>query len=146
MKKLFISALLTMTVAASALASGANKESVILPGNFNFEIKKTSNLSWTENKQYTRASYIVNNKKMEAFYSLGGELIGTSETISLEELPANAKKSFAKKYEGYTVKEVLRFEGAEESAYYISAENEKESVYLKVDKDNSISVFKSTKK
>ena len=62
-----------------------------------------------------------------------GKFIGTNQAITLEDLPVNAKRAFAKKYEGYTVKEAIRFEGSQESAYYISAENEKGSVILKVD-------------
>ena len=69
---------------------------------------------------------------MEAFYNVDGEISGTSKAITLEDLPVNAKRSFAKRFNGYTVKEIIHFDGTEETAYYISAENDKETVILKV--------------
>jgi hypothetical protein len=46
--------------------------------------------------------------RTEALYSAEGEFIGTNQAITLEDLPVNAKRAFAKKYEGYTVKEAIR--------------------------------------
>jgi hypothetical protein len=80
--------------------------------------------------------------RTEALYSAEGEFIGTNQAITLEELPVNAKRAFAKKYEGYTVKEAIRFEGSQESAYYISAENDKGSVILKVEGSGLISTVR----
>ncbi len=53
-----------------------------------------------------------------------------------------SKKAFAKKYNSCTVKEAIRFEGAQEVAYYISAENEKGSVVLKVEDSGFMSTVK----
>jgi hypothetical protein len=64
----------------------------------------------------------------------------------LHELPVNSKRQFAKLFAGYNVKEAIRFEGFDETSYYISGENEKESVILKVNDRNQVSVFKRTKK
>ena len=72
--------------------------------------------------------------------------VGTSRAINLEELPVKARRAFAKKFDGYTVKQAIAFDGAEETAYYISAENEKEAVILKVDNSDGLSTFKRTKK
>lgn len=79
-------------------------------------------------------------------YDLHGDLIGTSKNISLEKLPVSAKRVLANKYDGYTIKEVIHFEGVDEGAYYISAEKEKESVILKVSDSNSVSEFKKERK
>jgi len=51
-------------------------------------------------------------------------------------------RAFAKKFEGYTVKEAIYFEGTEESAYFISAQNEKGSVIFKVEDNGSVSMKK----
>ena len=83
---------------------------------------------------------------MEAFYSSDGDMIGTSKAITLDELSVKAKRDFAKKFGSCTVKEAIRFEGAEEGAYYISAANEKETVIVKVDDADYVSIVKSSKK
>ncbi|MCW3109009.1 MAG: hypothetical protein JWQ09_3515 [Segetibacter sp.] len=146
MKKLFLVALLAVTVAASAFAKDTKKVNAAAIGNFKVEFKRASDVTWTVNDNYVKATFILNNERMEAFYNENGERIGTSRAITLDELPVKAKRAFAKKFDGYTVKQAIEFDGTEETAYYLSAENEKESVILKVDNSEGLSTFKRTKK
>ncbi len=142
MKKLFISALLSVTVALSSFAAEGNKVSFIARSNFESQFKHASDVQWTSGENYTKATFVLNNLRTEALYSEAGDFIGTKQAITLEELPVKAKRAFAKKYDGYTVKEAIRFEGTQESAYYISAENEKGSVILKVEDSGFMSTVK----
>lgn len=139
MKKLFISALLAITVASSSFAAEGNEVSTVAQNNFRSQFKHLYDVQWTSGKNYTKASFVLNNVRTEALYTPEGDFIGTNQAISLEELPLSAKRKFAKKYGDYTVKEAIRFEGVDESAYYISAQNEKGSVILKVADSGSIS-------
>ncbi len=146
MRKLFLAALLTVTVAASAFAKDINSKNVRAVKHFNSEFRDAENVSWTMRSTFAKATFYLNGEKREAFYDLNGEMIGTSSNISLDKLPVAAKRVFAKKYDGYTVKEAIHFEGIDEAAYYISAENEKESVILKVTDSNTVSVYKKERK
>jgi hypothetical protein len=139
MKKLFISGLLVVTVALSSFAAEGNKVSFAIRTNFEAQFKNISDVKWTSGDGYAKATFVLNNVRTEALYSAEGELVGTSQAITLEDLPVNAKRAFAKRYDGYTVKEAIRFEGSQETAYYISAENAKGSVVLKVENSGLIS-------
>jgi len=141
MKKLFISGLLMIAVAISSFAAG-KEISYAAKINFTSQFKHVSQAQWTAGENYTKATFVLNNVRTEALYDETGEFIGTNQAANLEELPVNAKRSFAKKYSDYTVKEAIRFEGSKESAYYIAAENEKGSVVLKVEDNGNISVEK----
>lgn len=142
MKKLFISALLAVTVAVTGFAAEGNNADFAAQNNFKSQFKNASDVKWTSGENYTKATFVFNNIRTEALYNTEGEMIGTSRAINLDELPVNAKRVFAKKYVGYTVKEAIRFEGTQENAYYISAENEKGSVILKVADSGFISLVK----
>lgn len=144
MKKLFFTALLAVSVVVSAFA--ADKINSVTVNNFEAAFKKASNVSWITRKDFTKATFVLNSVRMEALYSLDGDLIGTSKGVTLEELPVNAKRNFAKKYNSYTVREAIRFEGNDEGAYYISGENEKQSVIFKVSDHNQVSIVKRLKK
>jgi hypothetical protein len=146
MKKLFFAALITVTVATSAFAKDVNKVSSRAIHNFNFDFKGAERVNWTAKSNFSKATFTLDGQRMEAFYNLSGDIIGTAKNISLDQLPTSAKRTFAKRYNGYTVKEAIRFEGVEESAYFISAENEKENVILKVGDDASVSVFQKDRK
>jgi hypothetical protein len=140
MRKLFISALFALSIAVSSFAAG--NETSTARNNFASQFKKVSDVEWTSGENYTKATFVLNNVRTEALYSEAGEFIGTNQAVTIEELPVNAKRAFAKKFDGYTVKEAIRFEGIDESAYFISAQSEKGSVILKVADNGSITTVK----
>ncbi len=146
MKKLFFTALLAAAVAASAFAADADKVNFVAVNHFKTSFKHASDVSWTSANNYVKATFVLNNIRTEALYTPEGDFIGTNTAIILDILPVRAKRTFAKKFDGYTVKEAIRFEGNEEGAYFISAENEKEAVIIKVNDNGQVSIMKSTKK
>jgi hypothetical protein len=145
MKKLLFTALIAVSTIASAFASPVEKVSDRIKGSFNSNYPDISNVKWDMTTDYAKATFVIENVTTEAFYSHNGEFIGTSQAISINDLPTGVKRSFAKRYGNYTVKEAIQFEGKEESAYYISAENEKQSVILKA-VNGVIEVFRSSNK
>ncbi len=145
MKKLFIAALLAVSVVTSVYADGPSDVNATILYNFRSNFTDATNVTWVSKKDYVKAVFTLDNSTVEAFYKLTGELIGTSKNISLEELPISAKRTFARKFYDYTVVEAIRFEGTDETAYYISAVNDKQSVILKVDGTNQLTMFKKTK-
>jgi hypothetical protein len=142
MKKLFLSGLLAVTVALSSFAAEENNVSFAVKNNFHSQFRKASDVQWSSSENYSKATFVLNNVRTEALYSAEGEFIGTNQAVTLEDLPVTAKREFAKKYDGYTVKEAIRFDGSQDSAYYISAENEKGSVILKVEDTGFMSTVK----
>jgi hypothetical protein len=146
MKKLFFAALIATTVATSAFASDANKINFRISESFKHEYNNATNVNWTLRPTFAKASFEVDGKKVEAFYNLEGKMIGTSKSISIDELPVGSKRSFAKKYAGYTVQEAIKFDGEDDTAYYISAENSEQSLILRVEEAGGLSIFKRTKK
>lgn len=145
MKKLLITAVLAIAVAAGSFAAPKKVSSAIL-ASFNLQFKEASDVTWLITNDYTKAGFTAGNTNMEVYYNSGGDIIGTSKSINIDELPINARKSFDKKFAGYEVKEVIRFEGFDEAAYYISCENEKAALIVKVNNENDVSLFKKTKK
>ncbi|HEX8357386.1 MAG TPA: hypothetical protein VF610_08250 [Segetibacter sp.] len=142
MKKLLFAALIAVTMGTSAFAASPAKLFSATETTFKADFKNATDVSWTAGADFAKATFVLNNVKMEAFYNNAGELIGTSKGITLEELPVGAKRSFAKKFAGYDVKEAIRFEGADEAAYYISAIGEKGSVIIKIGDNSQMTVIK----
>lgn len=145
MKKLLVAMVLIATSFTSAIAKPLKVNNLILKS-FAAEFTNVSFVTWTTTADYTKAEFVFDNQKMKAFYSPAGEKIGMSTAISLTELPFKVKRAFAKKYIHYNVMEVIFFECADENAYYISAEDEKEKRVIKANDDGSLSTFKKTKK
>src|SRR4051794_13442434 len=146
MKNVIFSALAAVIISTTAFATGENKISSVVLNSFKVDFKNATNVSWTSKTGYAKAAFVLDKREMEVFYNSSGEIFAVSKKIDLDELPVDAKRTFAKRYEGYTVKEAIKFEGADEDAYYISAENDKASVILKVDQHEDLSLFKSHRK
>lgn len=145
MKKFLLTALVAVSLAGSAFAADVTRVSNEVIANFR-EHYKTETVSWTMTPEYAKATFTKDGQKVEVFYNnFNGEEIATSKTISLDKLPVDAKRKFAQKYAGYTVKEAIRLEGIDEKAYFISASNEKENVIIKVDDTDKVSVFEKSK-
>lgn len=152
MKKLFIAVLLAVAVTGSAFASNAKKVNILIKNSFYDDFSGASDVTWTMSGDYAKASFLVGKQKMEAFYNINGEKIGTSKSIDPEELPIAAKRTLAKKYGefiafgNFSVKEAIRFDRADEGAYFISLDNNKETVVLKVSDAGYVSIYNQTEK
>lgn len=136
----------TSTSAANTSTSAANtnntkKIDYQLLQNFNEDFKNVSNVNWTINSQFAKADFLQDDQKVEAFYDLDNKLIGTSRYISIDELPRETKRILTTKYPQYIIKEVMRYEGADEIAYYITTEDDKEKVVFKITGARDIAVF-----
>ena len=146
MKKLLITAVLTVLIATSSFAADVNELNSKVVSNFSVEFKNAKNVTWKSTENFVKASFILDDKSMAAFYDLDGNMIGTTSNIAIDDLPTNAKRVFAKKYGEYTVKEAIQFDGVEETAYYISAESEKQTLLLKVSVEGFVSVLERVNK
>jgi opacity protein-like surface antigen len=145
MKKLFFAALIAVSVSANAFAQDVNQIDPKAMSDFESVFTGASNVKWMSKENFTKASFTQNEKDLDVFYNLDGEFIATTRQINLDEVPTFAKRIFAKNYSDYTVQEVFKFQANNEEAYYISAENEKENVVLKIN-SGSVSVFSRTAK
>jgi hypothetical protein len=146
MKNLIITSVLALAIAISSIAADRKRVNYEAERNFYVEFADAKNVSWTTNHHFYKASFTLNQVAMDAFYDHRGTYIGTTNKSDISDLPLNGKRSFAKKYAAYTVKEVIKFEGAEETAYYLVAENEKQSLFLKISVEGFISVCKKVTK
>lgn len=144
MRKILLAALVLVSLAAAPLAAKANNIDNSVRTSFTSSFAP-ANHNWALKTPFTKVDADVDGKKLSTYYDYSGELIGTTEKISFEELPVNAKRSFAKRYSGFTVTEVLKFESPEENAYFLSAENEKGSQIVKISSANEASFFSKMK-
>jgi hypothetical protein len=133
-------------VSSAFAASGENKKvSLHIIKAFESNFYEAENVTWKVNEKFAKATFVLNDVTTDAFYSPSGEFIGTSQAIALDKIPTVAKRAIAKKYADYTVREAIKFDGVDETAYFVLVENEKKSIVLKVH-NYSVSVYNTTNK
>lgn len=119
MKKFTLIALVTLLSFGAFAADGGkkaddtNKVSNYVIRQFETEFGDAKEVTWTVNENYEKAEFTVDNVKMAAFYDVNGKYIGHTEAVTYNALPAGARKQIARDYEGYHVKELIRFQFAD---------------------------------
>jgi hypothetical protein len=144
MKNLILAAFLLGAITTCAFATDESKINYFVLNSFKRDFKDVTDVTWSLKTGLAEATFIYKNHKTDVFYNPDGTLYAISKTIELDELPVRAKRAFAKKYEGYLVKEAIQYDAANEQEFYIWAENEKEDVIIKVDQNEQLSVFKKS--
>jgi hypothetical protein len=145
MKSLLFFTLFAFTIISNAFAD-VNKVSYLALKNFKSNYGEAKEVTWTTTRDYSKATFMLDDQKMEVFYAPNGELIGTSTKMQIKELPSAVKKNVTKKMEGYTIVEAIRFQSPDDDCYYVSVENDQVNVILKVTEFGYVSLFKKTKK
>lgn len=146
MKNLLLTALLSVSIFASAFAIDESKISVTVRESFKGEFKETENVEWSIKPNFVKASFTYKGEAMDAFYDFSGKKIGTSHHVTMNEVPLSSRKRLSAKYPNHKVTEAIEFVGPEEEAYYISLENEKESLIVKITDHSTMSLFKKSSK
>jgi uncharacterized lipoprotein YehR (DUF1307 family) len=80
---------------------------------FESEFGDAKEVTWTVTENYDKVEFTVDKVKMAAFYDASGKYIGHTEAVTYNALPSGARKQIARDYEGYHVKELLRFQFAD---------------------------------
>ncbi|MGL1465806.1 hypothetical protein ACSTI9_00345, partial [Vibrio parahaemolyticus] len=78
---------------------------------------------------YVKASFVLDDEKVEAFYNNDGDLVATSKSIEFSKLPKKALRVIGEKYPfpPYELKETIEMTTAEHgTSYYVSFDTKKE--------------------
>ena len=134
MKKLFISAMITLAIVTSSYAAPTTdnpNESKSYS-----KIITNSQVSWKITSQFKKASLLVGGEKTEIFYDKDGSLIGTSKIFAYDKLPKTAILNISMNYAypEYNLMECIVFENDQQQInYYISLRKGNEQINLQID-------------
>ncbi|MBN8837532.1 MAG: hypothetical protein J0I09_09750 [Sphingobacteriia bacterium] len=148
MKKLIMAAIIAIAVTTSAFAAHETVSYRIL-SQFRTDFSDATNVSWKVGKDFVKATFVLEDEKIEAFYNNAGELVATSKAIDFNKLPKKALRVIGEKYPfpPYELKEAIEMTTADSGKeYYVSFTTQKESIVLKVDMYGTVSEFKRSEK
>ena len=98
------------------------------------------------NRQFTEVSFVWNGIRLQAFYDMDGQPVGTSRLVNLNNLPLFVQMSLKNEYPSYTVTEAAEFTDADDGlSYYVAVIGLRSSYLLHVSTSGTISVFKKMK-
>ncbi len=136
--------ILLLSISLTSFASNTYKA----PGfvgieNFNKTFPQAVITEYKSKGDFTEVSFVWNGLNLVAFFSDAGELVATSRTIALANLPVAAQLRIKANYSDYIPHNAIEFDDAENGlCYYVIVANEKKSLLLHVTAEGTISVFK----
>ena len=140
-------AAIAMLLVTTAFAKDPDRVTADVKAAFKQDFSSASSVSWKVNSDFYFASFQLNGISVDAAYNAGGELLGISRTISIDQVPLAVSMELAKRYSGYSISSKLvelNFEG--QTSYYIDAQDNKQELTLKCSGNGDISVDHRTKK
>ena len=145
MKKLFIAAMLVAGIGASAFAYDGTKVNFKVKNSFEREFIGAKNVSWTVGANFTKASFLMEEDKVEAFYSVEGESLGYTRQIEFKKLPLNAIQRIRKDYPTYQPTETIEYIQSDNKNYYVSLKDGNKQLIVEVSSFGSINKFTPSK-
>lgn len=143
--KILVTALVLFT-SATAFANGEENVTQKVQDAFRHDFSGVNEVSWKKQDVFYFASFTLNNCLVDAAYDEEGQLVGTSRSIRLAQLPLNVSLQLKKDYDGYQVNDnvlELNYEGA--TRYYLTVYNDKQLLKLKALSNGDITVESKTK-
>jgi len=159
MKKLFITAATAIVFSVTAFAAESTKTFITGEENvtyqalnhFTADFKGAKNPAWTVTANCQKVTFTLGDAQLTAFYNFSGDYIGTTQDVAYKVIPADAQKTIASKYAGYTVGEVIKYENFDgeadlpSSAYFVDLKKDKSEILVKVTPDENVTFFKKVK-
>jgi opacity protein-like surface antigen len=141
MKKIFIAAVLAVTVAGSAFAADASKLSYRIKSSFEILFNGAKDVNWTVRESFTKANFTLAGEKVEAFFSPEGELIATARKVQYGTLPYGALKKIEKKYPQAQVEETIELDRDGDKSYFVSLHDNGKKEILQVTLAGAVVTF-----
>ena len=146
MKKILFVTSIMLVTATVTLAQNNSAPSYFLENQFSTDFPGAKNVSFTVEKELSKVSFTLGNEKLNAYYDETNELLGTTKKETFADLPDNAKYEIIKKYAGYTVVDVIKFDDIEnesvELSSYGSSLNEADNYFVELKNDDKAIVVK----
>jgi len=147
MKKVILVWALLLTVGLSAtFARPAENVSEQVMNSFKKDFASAQDVSWESGKDFTKATFKINDQVMFAYYGKTGELIATTRNILSSQLPISLLAELKKNYSEYWISDLFEMAANNATTYYVTVQNGDQKVVLKSDGVEGWETFKKEKK
>jgi hypothetical protein len=147
MKKriLTLALLLTLTI-SSIFANTVEGVSQKVMNSFKSEFSDARDVKWESGRDFVKATFILHQQVMFAYYSVDGDQIAVSRNIISSQLPLNLLSDLKRNYTGFWISDLFEMATKGETAYYMTVENGDHSIVLKSNGSSGWEVYKKDKK
>ena len=136
MKKIILSAAILLMMGAGAFANTNDEVNQQTAQAFHKEFAAARNVSWEQKKDYIKATFLLNDQVLFAYYSYTGELQAVVRNIVSDKLPINLLTTLKNDYSGYWISDLFEVSADEQTTYYVTLENADTKINLRSNGDS----------
>ena len=147
MKKICLSISFMLAIAiANAAANDPTEVSKEVQEAFKKEFPGSVVLSWNSVGEYSRATFLLDGHRTDAYFSEDGYLHGCVRYLFFNQLPLAAMTAVEKRYKAADVIEVYEITNDEGTAYRITLDSQEKRFRIKIDANGNITQSEKLKK
>jgi len=145
MKKFIVAFAAAVTlISTTAFAGGKEKVNPAL-STFQKEFKGAEGVKWNEKKDVITAAFVLNNFRVEAYFSYSGELIGTARNILFNQLPLTVIKEVNNRYGSTPIYEIIEYNTGGDTFYDMTVELPAKKLRVRATQAGDLTVMKKVK-
>jgi uncharacterized membrane protein affecting hemolysin expression len=137
MKRIFVT--LTLMLSLISMSSFANEEKnttdVVVSSSvlksFQDAFKNAVEVTWSVSDNFTKASFVMNDQHVSAFYSTNGELLAVTRNISSLQLPLALQTNLKQRTGDFWISELIEVSNDNGTSYYVTLESADTKLVLK---------------
>jgi len=113
---------------------------------FKSEFSSAKNVEWETGSNYFRATFSMNEQRIFAYYTVGGELMSVARYISSTQLPINLFSNLKNDYSKYWISDLFEVSNSEGLHYYVTLETADTKLVMHSTNGGSWSTYNKSKK
>lgn len=146
MKKILLTAFIAASTLSLSFAKTGDEKKVSYKviTEFSNNFSDAENVTWKVTGEYIKATFVMDEQTMEAFFNNNGEMFATSKKMAFNKLPKKAITTITTNYQfpPYELKECIKLtnsDGVEK--YYVSLKKENKTTVLEIDAAGYVKTF-----
>ena len=146
MKKILVALSLMLTVGLTSAFADEPKVNSSVLASFNQEFSFIKDAKWTVDNEYSKAVFILADRRIVAYFSNEGEYLGSVRDLKFNQLPMAVINAMNKRFGNIGVYEIIEHAIGEETTYYMTVEYANKVLRIQATPSGSISIIKKVRK
>jgi len=146
MKRSIIVFAAILTVITTTAFVGARPGGNPAEATFQKEFNGATHVQWKEGKDVISVSFVLSDSRIIAYFTTGGELIGTERNVLFSQLPLAVVKEINNRYGNAPISDIVEYTSGLETYYGMYVDTPTKHLKIKMSSEGDVTVQQKSKK
>ena len=146
MKKIFVALTLLLIVGMTSAFANEPKVNASVLASFEKEFSFVKDAKWTVSNEFSKAVFILSDRRIEAYFSNEGEYLGSARDLIFNQLPMSVINAINKLFGDIGGYEIVERSTSGETLYYMTIEYANKILRIEATPSGGLSIVKKIRK